>query len=79
MTNQKSRDNDNDIKLSGDVNTLEGRATLQDDLDRLEEWANKNVRKFSKGKCKVLHLGMHNPGVQHKLGSTCLGTSSRKS
>ncbi|PKU48984.1 rna-directed dna polymerase from mobile element jockey-like [Limosa lapponica baueri] len=32
--------------------------------------------KFNKGKCKVLHLGKHNPGVQHRLGSTWLGNSS---
>ena len=32
--------------------------------------------KFNKDKCKVLHLGKHNPGVQHRLGSTQLGSSS---
>ncbi|GAB0176009.1 cAMP-dependent protein kinase inhibitor alpha [Grus japonensis] len=53
----------NDTKLSGEVDALEGRATLQEDLDRLEEWANKNLMKFNKDKCKVLHLGKHNPGV----------------
>ena len=65
-----------DTKLSGEVDTSEGRATLQEDLDRLEEWANKNLTKFNKNKCKVLHLGKHNPGVQHRLGSTQLGSSS---
>ncbi|GAB0209540.1 mitochondrial enolase superfamily member 1 [Grus japonensis] len=61
-----------DTKLSGEADTLEGRATLKEDLDRLEEWANKNLMKFSKD----LHLGKHNPGVQHRLGSTQLGSSS---
>ncbi|KAK4832702.1 hypothetical protein QYF61_025163 [Mycteria americana] len=65
-----------DTKLSGEVDILEGRATLQEDLDRLEEWANKTLMKFNKDKCKVLHLGKHNPGVQHRLGSTWLGSSS---
>jgi len=32
--------------------------------------------KFNKDKCKVLHLGKHNPGVQHRVGSTWLGSSS---
>ncbi|PKU28590.1 rna-directed dna polymerase from mobile element jockey-like [Limosa lapponica baueri] len=41
-----------DTKLSGEVDTSEGRATLQEDLDRLEEWANKNLMKFNKDKCK---------------------------
>ncbi|GAB0181628.1 mitochondrial enolase superfamily member 1 [Grus japonensis] len=67
---------EDDTKLSGEVDTLEGRATLQEDLDRLEEWANKNLMKFNKDKCKVLHLGKHNPEVQHRLGSTWLESSS---
>ncbi|GAB0188105.1 mitochondrial enolase superfamily member 1 [Grus japonensis] len=65
-----------DTKLSGEAGTLEGRAILQEDLDKLEEWANKNSMKFNEDKCKVLHLGKHNPGVQHRLGSTWLESSS---
>ncbi|PKU40415.1 rna-directed dna polymerase from mobile element jockey-like [Limosa lapponica baueri] len=34
------------------------------------------MRKRSRTKYKVLHLENHNPGVQHKLGSTQLGSSS---
>ncbi|GAB0181394.1 mitochondrial enolase superfamily member 1 [Grus japonensis] len=45
-------------------------------MDRLEEWANKNLMKFNKSKCEILHMGKHNPGVQHRLGSTWLGSSS---
>ncbi|GAB0194232.1 protein Lines 1 [Grus japonensis] len=65
-----------DTKLSGEVDTLEGITPLQEDLERLEEWANKNLMKFSKDRRKILHLGRHNPGVQHKLGSTWLESSS---
>ncbi|KAK4820392.1 hypothetical protein QYF61_025566 [Mycteria americana] len=39
-----------DTKLSGEADTSEGRATLQEDLDKLEEWANKNLMKFNKDK-----------------------------
>ena len=67
-----------DTKLSGEVDTAEGRGTLQEDQDRLEEGDNKNLMKFNKDKCKVLHLGKHNPGTQHRLGSTQLGSSSVK-
>jgi len=44
---------DNDTKPSGEMNTSEERDALQDDLGRLEEWANKNHTKFSKDKCKI--------------------------
>ncbi|PKU46144.1 rna-directed dna polymerase from mobile element jockey-like [Limosa lapponica baueri] len=46
-----------DTKLSGEVDTLEGRVTLQEDLDRLEEWANKNLMKFNKEKCQIESQG----------------------
>ncbi|GAB0205471.1 cAMP-dependent protein kinase inhibitor alpha [Grus japonensis] len=51
-----------DTKLSGELDSLE-RATLQEDLDGLEEWANKNLMKFNKDKHKALHLGKHYRGV----------------
>lgn len=51
-------------------------STLQEDPDGLEEWAHKNLVKLNKDKCKVLHLGKHNPGVQHRLGLTQLGSNS---
>ncbi|GAB0203278.1 mitochondrial enolase superfamily member 1 [Grus japonensis] len=65
-----------DTKLSGEMDTSEGRATLQEDLDRLEEWANKNLMKFNKDKHKVLYLEKHHLEAQHRLGSTWLESSS---
>ncbi|KAJ7395651.1 Zinc finger protein 622 [Pitangus sulphuratus] len=32
---------------------------LKEDLDKLKEWINKNLMKFDKDKCEVLHLGEH--------------------
>lgn len=59
-----------------ELNTWDRRAKLQEDLDRLEGWDNKNPVKFNKDKHGVLHLGKHNPRVQHRLGSARVGSSS---
>ncbi|KAK4816778.1 hypothetical protein QYF61_022890 [Mycteria americana] len=40
------------------------------------EAENSSRFKFNKEKRKVMHLGKHKPGVQHRLGSTRLGSSS---
>lgn len=46
-----------DAKLNSDATASEGRAILQKDLNRQEEWTSKNCMKFIKDKYKVLHLG----------------------
>jgi len=46
-----------DNEVWGAVNPSEGQTVIQRDLDRLEQWAQVNLRRFNKSKCKVLHLG----------------------
>ncbi|KAK4827139.1 hypothetical protein QYF61_014733 [Mycteria americana] len=43
------------------VDSPNGCAAVQRDLNKLEKWANRNAMKFNKGKSKVLHSGRNNP------------------
>lgn len=50
---------------------LEG-AAIQRHLARLEEWADRNLVKFDKDKCKVLPLGWSDPLNRKKLETRLL-------
>jgi len=55
-----------DTKLGGVVDTPEGCAAIQHDLDRLGSWMQRNLMKFTMGKCRV--VGRNNPMHQYRLG-----------
>ncbi|GAB0204728.1 mitochondrial enolase superfamily member 1 [Grus japonensis] len=65
-----------DTKPGGVAHTPEGCAAIQQDLDRLENLVERNLMKFNKGKCRVLHLGRNNPKHQYRLEADLLGSSS---
>ena len=53
-----------DTKLSGEVDTVDGRDAIQRDVNWLQNRVHDNLMKFSKAKCKVLHLGWGKAQVQ---------------
>ncbi|GAB0204121.1 mitochondrial enolase superfamily member 1 [Grus japonensis] len=65
-----------DTKLGEVADTPEGCTAIQRDLDRLENWAERNQMKFKKGNCRVLHLGRNKPKHQYRLVVDLLGSSS---
>ncbi|PKU41873.1 rna-directed dna polymerase from mobile element jockey-like [Limosa lapponica baueri] len=67
-----------DTKLEGLADAPEGCAAIHHDLNRLESWAEKNLMRFNKGKCRVLHLGRKNPRHRYRLGQDLLGSTSEE-
>lgn len=55
-------------KLEGVADRPVGHAAVQRDFDRLENWGDRNLIKFSKGKYKALHLGRNSPMQEQMLG-----------
>ncbi|CAM4541089.1 unnamed protein product [Lepidochelys kempii] len=61
-----------DTKLGGVVDTLEGRDRIQRDLDKLEDWAKRNLMRFNNNKCR----GRKNPMHRYRRKTEWLGSSS---
>lgn len=63
-----------DTKLSGAVDTTEGRDTIKRNLNKLKRWAHVKLLRFN----KVLHLGRGNSRFLYRLGKELLESSSAK-
>ncbi|KAJ7425836.1 hypothetical protein WISP_20396 [Willisornis vidua] len=65
-----------DTKLGGVVDSLEGGEDLQRNLNKSEDWAVLDHMKFNKAKCRILHLGWGNPGRTDRRGNEMLESSN---
>ena len=54
------------------LRNADGRKALQEDLDRVVEWAKRWKMEFNVEKCKVMHLGHNNPRNSYRMGDTVL-------
>ena len=60
------------------TDNIDGGRQLQDDLDRVVEWAKKWKMEFNVDKCKVMHLGLNNPRRSYNMGDTSLQASEEE-
>ena len=51
---------------------------LQDDIDKLVKWSDKWQMLFNFGKCRCLHAGPGNTGVNYEMGGTILSKTVKE-
>jgi len=61
-----------DTKLLSQVSDKVDAVGMQEDLDRLVEWADKWQMQFNVSKCKVMHVGKKNPRHPYYMSSSGL-------
>ena len=57
---------------------FDGHQALQDDLNRVQEWARTWKMEFNIDKCKIMHLGHSNPKDSYVMGNTELATTTEE-
>ena len=62
-----------DTKLIGKAGTTEETDVLQEDLDKLNEWAKTWQMSFNADKCKVLHIGGNNGKAKYRIDGKDIG------
>ena len=66
-----------DTKLFRKTKEIGDKQKLQDDIDKLVRWSEKWQMLFNCGKCKCLHTGPGNTGMNFDMGGTILSKISK--
>ena len=67
-----------DTKLFRKAKEIVVKQKLQDDIDNLVKWSDKCQMLFNFGKCKCLHTGPGNTGMNYEMGGTILSKTVKK-
>ncbi|CAM4639967.1 unnamed protein product [Lepidochelys kempii] len=67
-----------DTKLLKIVKTQPDCKELQKDLSKLDDWATKWQMKFNVDKCKVMHIGKHNPNYTYTMMGSKLAVTTQE-
>ena len=67
-----------DTKLFRKTKEIGDQQKLQDDIDKLVRWSEKWQMLFNVGKCKCLHTGPGNTGMNYEMGGTILSKTGKE-
>ena len=67
-----------DTKLFRKTKEIGDKKNLQDDIDKLVKWSEKWQMLFNFGKCKCLHTGPGNTGMNYEMGGTILSKTVKE-
>ena len=67
-----------DTKLFRKTKEIGDKQNLQDDIDKLVRWSQKWQMLFNFGKCKCLHTGPGNTGMNYEMGGTILSKTVKE-
>ena len=67
-----------DTNLFRKVKEIGDKQNLQDDIDKLDKWSEKWQILFNFGKCKCLHTGSRNSGMNYEMGGTILSKTVKE-
>ena len=67
-----------DTKLFRKAKEIRDKQKLQDDIDKLFKWSEQWQMLFNFGKCKCLHTGPGNTGMNYAMGGTILSKTVKE-